>query len=322
MEINKIYNMDCLEGMAQIPAGSVDLILCDPPFGTVKGLGSSTELRAFGEKCEWDTIIPTDKLFEQYERVLRRNGTVVLFSQEPYTTHLRSFQPKNLEFSYPMIYKKNFAGNFLKAKKAPLGYFEDINVWRKKVTLASPDHPLRSYFRAMLEYIGVNKTAITTQLGSRAQHCFNFDGNQFSIPTETTYNDIVIFYDVTDWDEFKTWEEVEFIDRKFKESYKDPDEVIFNLPEGRAYLSNVLEYAKEPNGFHPTQKPVALMQRLVLTYTHRGGLVLDSCMGSGSTAVACIREGRNFIGFELDGEYYEKACKRLEVERMRNNTLF
>lgn len=98
MELNKLYNMDCLIGMQEIPSGSVDLIICDPPYGTIKGIGKSTD--KFNKDTAWDVIIPTDRLFDQYERVLRRGGQVVLFSQEPYTSHLRTFVARNMDFCY------------------------------------------------------------------------------------------------------------------------------------------------------------------------------------------------------------------------------
>ena len=108
IELDNIYNMDCLEGMKQIPDGTIDAVICDLPYGTMKGID---------DKHDWDVIIPTMELFTEYERVLRMNGTAILFSQEPYTTHLRGFQYRNsnFEFCYPMIWKKDSAGNALMA---------------------------------------------------------------------------------------------------------------------------------------------------------------------------------------------------------------
>lgn len=164
MEIDKIYNMDCLEGMKQIPDGSVDAIICDLPYGTMKGID---------DKHDWDTIIPTDKLFEQYERVLRRNGVAILFSQEPYTSHLRTFNPRNIDFCYPMIWLKDSAGNALMSKAAPISYFEDINVF-VKVHDTQLLHPLRYYFSEVLEYIGMTSCKqVNDALGHRrAEHSF------------------------------------------------------------------------------------------------------------------------------------------------------
>ena len=315
MEIDKIYNMDCLEGMKNIPDGSIDAIICDLPYGTMKNGGHKVS-----DGHEWDEIIPTDKLFEQYERVLRRNGVAVLFSQEPYTSHLRTFDPRNMEFCYPMIWKKDGTGNFMIANVKPMNYFEDINVFRKKVQLVG-DHPLRGYFKELLISLNIPKTSITKRLGTRAQHCFNFDGNQFSLCTEETYNALISEYHIDKIGCFKSFEECKRIDREFKDGYKDPDESVFNLPEGKASMSNILEFGRDADSFHPTQKPLALIQRLVLTYSNEGDTILDNCMGSGTTAVACIKEKRHFIGFELNKQYYDKACQRIDAEQ-RQLTLF
>ena len=311
MELDKIYNMDCLEGMKQIPDGSVDAIICDLPYGTMKGID---------DRHDWDEIIPSDQLFEQYERVLRRGGVAILFSQEPYTSHLRTFKPRNMDFLYPLIWLKDKAGNAMVAKSAPLSYFEDINVFRKFVQLAG-NNPLRGYFRKVLEFIAVPKKDPVQRLGTRAQHCFNVDGNQFALCTEETYRDLVELYHFDKMQGFMTFEECKRIDREFKDGYVDPDTVIFNLPEGKASKSNVLQYAKDTDGFHPTQKPVALIADLVRTYSNEGDTILDNCMGSGTTAVACIKEKRHFIGFELNKEYFDKACQRIDAER-RQLTLF
>jgi site-specific DNA-methyltransferase (adenine-specific) len=320
MEIDKIYNMDCLEGMKQIPDGSIDAIICDLPYGTMKGIGKGGNTTWANINTEWDEIIPTEPLFEQYERVLRRNGVAVLFSQETYTSHLRTFKARNMEFLYPLIWEKSHAGNAMMSKVAPMNYFEDINVFRKKVQLVG-DHPLRGYFRELLISLNIPKTSITKRLGTRAQHCFNTDGNQFSLCTEETYNALISEYHIDKIGCFKSFEECKRIDREFKDSYQDPDESVFNLPEGKPCKSNILKYASEFDGFHPTQKPVALIADLIRTYTNEGDTILDNCMGSGTTAVACIKEKRHFIGFELNKEYYDKACLRIDAVK-RQLTIF
>ena len=123
--------MDCLEGMKQIPDGSVDCIICDLPYGTMNGAWNGIEGRDI-TRHEWDCIIPTDQLFETYGRVLRRNGVAILFSQEPYTNHLRGYKGTWLEFCYPMIWKKNHFAVALNAKHAPLSYFEDLSVFVRR----------------------------------------------------------------------------------------------------------------------------------------------------------------------------------------------
>ena len=320
MESDKIYNIDCLEGMKHIPDGSIDAIICDLPYGTMKGIVNAPGWENCS--CEWDEIIPTDQLFEQYERVLRKGGTIVLFSQEPYTSHLRTFKAKNIDFCYPMIWKKNSAGNALMSKSAPVSVFEDINVFAKANPLHDFDlaHPLREYFAKVLEFIAVPKAQIMDELGSRIDHTFRCNSSQFALCTAETYDALISRYRIDKMQGFRTFEDLKAVDDKF--IIVKEHERTFNLPEGKAQLLNVLEFDKDPKeGLHPTQKPLALIQRLVLTYSNEGDTILDNCMGSGTTAVACIKEKRHFIGFELNKEYFDKACKRIDAER-RQLTLF
>ena len=309
MEIDNIYNMDCLEGMKQIPDGTIDAVICDLPYGTMKKGGHKVS-----DGHEWDETIPSDKLFEQYERVLRRGGTIVLFSQEPYTSHLRTFPARNITFCYPMIWKKDGTGNFMIANVKPMNYFEDINVFRKQVQLVG-NHPLREYFRQLLISLAIPKTNITKRLGTRAQHCFNVYGNQFALCTAETYDALISEYHINKIEGYRPYDELKAIDKEFKDGYQDPDPPTFNLPEGAASMSNIFEFSRDNDSFHPTQKPVALIRRLVLTYTNEGDTVLDNCMGSGTTAIACIKERRHFIGFELSKEYFDKAVRRIKAEQ-------
>ena len=314
MEIDKIYNMDCLEGMKNIPDGSIDAIICDLPYGTMKGIVNAP---GWGNcSCEWDEIIPTDKLFEQYERVLRMNGVAVLFSQEPYTSHLRTFKAKNIDFCYPMIWKKNSAGNALMSKSAPVSVFEDINVF-VKVHDSALLHPLRDYFGAVLEFCG-GKGRVMREIGGKADHTFRDGSSQFALCTEETYNELIAKFGIDKMQGFRAFADLKAEQTRFNEEFGRT----FNLPEGKAQLLNVLEFDKDPKeGLHPTQKPLALIQRLVLTYSNEGDTILDNCMGSGTTAVACIKEKRHFIGFELNKQYYDKACQRIDAEQ-RQLSLF
>ena len=319
LESDKIYNIDCLEGMKQIPDGSIDAIICDLPYGTMKGIEKGPGWHS--DACDWDEIIPTDKLFEQYERVLRKGGVAILFSQEPYTSHLRTFKARNMDFCYPLIWLKDSAGNIMGAKSAPLSYFEDINVFAKANPLHDYDlaHPLRPYFEKVLEFIGLPKKQIMDELGSRIDHTFRCNSSQFSLCTAETYADLVLKYGIDKMQGFRTYEDLKAEDDKFV--IVKEHERTFNLPEGKASKSNVLQYAKDTDGFHPTQKPVALIADLIRTYSNEGDTILDNCMGSGTTAVACIKEKRHFIGFELNKQYFDKACKRIDAER-RQLSLF
>jgi site-specific DNA-methyltransferase (adenine-specific) len=312
MEIDNIYNMDCLEGMKQIPDGTIDAVICDLPYGTMKGAA----LDGWEEdETDWDEIIPTAPLFEQYERVLRRGGVAILFSQEPYTRHLRTFRAKNINFLYPMIWLKNNHANALLSKNAPVSRFEDINVFAKANPLHDYDlaHPLRPYFAKVMEYIGKPRKQVIETIGQNADHTFRCNSSQFALCTAETYRQLIDVYGIDKMDGYRTYEDLKAEDDTFV--IVKEHERTFNLPEGEKSLSNVLEFSKDTDGFHPTQKPVALIRRLVLTYTNEGDTVLDNCMGSGTTAIACIKERRHFIGFELSKEYFDKAVRRIKAEQ-------
>lgn len=327
IELNKIYNEDCLEGMKRIPDGSVDCIICDLPYGNMKGA-----LLDGWEKDDtiWDEQLDIDKMFVQYERILRRNGTLILFSQEPYTNQLRSYSCNNIEFCYPLIWLKDHFANALIARKAPVSYFEDISVFYKRHDTQCL-HPLREYFRQVFEYIGLSLKGINKILGNRkAEHCFYVTGkkevvdkiggsadhvcrigsSQFSLCTEETYNKLINLFHIDNMKGFKTYIELNSINRKFERT--------FNIPEGKKHVSNVLSYTKDKtNRLHPTQKPVALIGKLIELYTNEDETILDNCMGSGTTAIAAIRTKRNFIGFELQKEYFDIAENRIKDEQQQ-----
>lgn len=299
MDINLLHG-DCLELMKGIPDGSIDMILADLPYGTMK----NAKLDGWvNQTTEWDEVIDTGRLFSEYERVLRMNGVAILFSQEPYTSHLRMFKSENFIFLYPMIWKKDHFANALIAKKAPVSYFEDINVFSKKYDKQNL-HPLRGYFQKILEFADVDLRKINSVLGHRrAEHCFYTESSQFGLCTEKTYQELISKFEINKMNGFKDFSELEKIDRTFKRT--------FNLQNGKKYNSNVLEFKKDYEGLHPTQKPVALFEYLIKTYTNAGDTVLDNCMGSGTTGVACKNLNRNFIGMELDDKYFEIAKRRI-----------
>ena len=313
MEIDKIYNIDCLEGMKHIPDGSIDAIICDLPYGTMKGIGRGGNTTWANINTEWDEVIPSEPLFEQYERVLRRNGVAILFSQEPYTHELRSFKPRNMEFIYPLIWKKSHAGNAMMAKSAPMSYFEDMSVF-VKLHDTQLLHPLRDYFAKVAEYCG-GKRNVISRIGGRADHVFRSESSQFALCTAETYGLLISEFHIDQMEGFRTFESLTAENDQFG------FERTFNIPERKACVSNVFEYNSEFDGFHPTQKPVALIADLIRTYSNEGDTILDNCMGSGTTAVACIKEKRHFIGFELNKQYYDKACQRIDAEQ-RQLTLF
>lgn len=313
--------MDCLIGMQEIPSGSVDLIICDPPYGTIKGIGKSTD--KFNKDTTWDVVIPTDRLFDQYERVLRRGGQVVLFSQEPYTHQLRNFVARNMDFCYPMVWYKDSFGNPLLANIAPVSRFEDISVWLKKHDSANV-HPLRDYARDLVKYIGKDYKSVAEDLikrgiskPTRAQHFLAADCVQFQLCTAETYEILDREYNIKNWVGYRPYSELAEVQAEYALKYRR----IFNLPPGKTSVSNVLEFAKDTDSWHPTQKPLALIAHLIRQYSNPGDTVLDNCMGSATTAVAAIRTGRNWIGYEMNTEFYNRALKRID-ETMRTPTLF
>jgi len=239
--MGKIIHGDCLKLMKDIPDKSIDMILCDLPYGTTQN--------------KWDSIIPLDELWNQYERIIKENGAIVLTSQGIFTAKLMLSNEKL--FKYKITWIKSKSTNFLNAKKQPLRKHEDICVFYKKQPLYNPQmregEPYDKGFR---------KDQNTGSYGD-FKTC-HVKSNGLRYPTDTVY--------------FKTSE-------------------------------------SEGTVFHPTQKPVALFEYLIKTYTNEGDLVLDNCMGSGTTGVACKNLNRDFIGMELDEKYFEIAKKRIEEMR-------
>lgn len=304
---------DCLEVMKKIPDGSIDLILCDLPYGTMKGASLDGWKN---QTTYWDTQLDINKMFFEYERVLRENGSIILFSQEPYTSKLRTYKQDNIEFAYPLIWKKDHFANCLFSKKAPVNYFEDLSVFYKKYDSKNLNE-LRLYFNDLMGYINKPKKDIIKLIGQKADHCFRTTSMQFKMCTQETYNDMIEHLKINEWEGFKSYNELLKINSKYDRN--------FNLPEKCKIKSNVLEYKKDYQGLHPTQKPVALLEDLIKAYTNENETVLDNCMGSGSTGIACVNTNRNFIGIELDDKYFEIAKKRIEEakeKKKQETTIF
>ena len=308
---------DCLELMKDIPDGSVDLVLTDPPYGTMKNAPIDSWVNR-GEKVEWDTAIDPVKIFEQISRILRQNGKAILFSQEPYTSRIITSAIPSLPFSYRAIWRKNVSGNSLMAKSAMVSRFEDICIFTKPHD-AECTNELRDYFKKVLDFIGAKSCKeINSRLGHRkAEHCFYVTGKgkgstQFSLCTEQTYNEIVSVFGIDKMDGFLSYAELARLNEKYTAT--------FNLWQGGKSKSNVLEYKKDNDGYHPTQKPVALLEDLIQTYSNEGNTILDFTMGSGSTGVACVNTNRNFIGIELDEGYFQIAKQRIENCNKKDST--
>lgn len=299
----KLYKGDCLIESDKIESGSVDLILTDLPYGNMRNAGLDGWE---GNKTGWDFAIEPKKVYEIANRILRKNGKMVLFSQEPYTTKLITEAIPNIPFSYRMIWKKDHFANALIAKKAPVNYYEDVLVFSKNNEFEGL-HPLRPYFKQVFYFIGRTKKRIIETIGQRADHVFRFKSSQFDLCTLETYKDIISSFGIDEMEGFKNFSELKVIDEQFKNKFAST----FNLWEGKKYKSNILKYKKDYNGYHPTQKPVLLLEDLIKTFSNQNDLVVDLTMGSGSTMVACKNTNRNGIGIEINDDYFNIAKERI-----------
>lgn len=310
LELNRIYQRDCIEGSKLIQDGSVDLILTDLPYGTVEKIGNSENIKhGMKGKTQWDIAIDPQKVFEVASRVLRKNGKLVLFSQEPYTTRLITEAIPSVPFCYRMIWEKDHFANSLIAKKAPVSYYEDVLVF-SKYEEDKTGHPLQEYFYTEFKKSGFTIKEICEKLGTTHASHFFTRGKQFRVPNEKYLSELQKLTG-----NFKiTYDDVENAQQEALENNRKNYPSIFNLWEGKKYKSNILRYKKDYDGFHPTQKPVLLLEDLIKTFSNEGDLVVDLTCGSGTTCVAAFRTDRNFIGYETDPKYVEIANKRLDNE--------
>jgi DNA modification methylase len=308
---------DCLERMKEIESGSVDLILTDLPYGNMYNAPTGWD----SENLQWDITIEPRKVYEIANRILRKNGKMVLFSQEPYTTQLINKAIPNVPFNYRAIWEKDNFANALGANKNMVSYFEDILIFSKKHDFEGL-HPLRIYSDKLREFTKYSRLKFTKALGHGGHQHFmegNKESSQFALCTEKTYSELIEVFGIDKMDGFKTYAELKVIDEQFKNEFAST----FNLWEGKKYKSNILKYKKDYDGYHPTQKPVLLLEDLIKTFSNEGNLVVDLTCGSGSTGVACVNTGRNFIGIEKDPQYFEIAKNRIsEAEKAKQNNLF
>ena len=247
----QLYNDDCLTKMGDIPDHSVDMILCDLPYGTTQ--------------CKWDAIIPFDALWAHYTRIIKSNGAIVLTACQPFTSALVMSNIK--WFKYDWTWEKTKITGVLNAKKQPVRCKEDILVFYKNQPTYNP--------QGLIKIDRMSGTGATKA---------NENGNATGRITQTESG-------------------------KYLQEYGN-------------YPRNVLKIASEGGTVHPTQKPVALMEYLIKTYTNTGETVLDNCMGSGTTGVACVNTNRNFIGIERDAKYFDIATTRINSTPTLFNELF
>lgn len=305
MKYDYIEQGDCMELMKQITDGSVDLVLTDPPYGTMKGID---------DKHDWDIALPTEEMFCELSRIVRQNRKVILFAQEPYTSHLVNNSIVSLPFCYRAIWKKDNFGNARMAKKAMLSLYEDILIFQNKCPNKENCEATKA-FQRVVDSVGFYELADIMFLEGRYKDVASARNNlrkkcinDFSEKGYDNFLDEAMLLFLAN--KIELGFSVDWYLAKAKE-YKQKYATVFNLWEGGKFKSNVLEYPKDRDGFHPTQKPVALLEDLIKTFSNPDDVVLDFTMGSGSTPVAAKNTGRHYIGFELDHGYFDIACKRL-----------
>ena len=295
----KLYKGDCLIKSDKIESGSVDLILTDLPYGNMNTDGG----RKLGING-WDLAIEPQKVYDIANRILRKNGKMVLFSQEPYTTKLITEAIPNILFGYRATWEKDNFAVALGANKNMVSFTEDILIFNKKYDIENL-HPLRNYAKKIMQFIGLNLKQINTKLGHRkAEHFFYLKSTQFELCKKDSYLDLIRVFSINNMEGFLNYAELEKVNKRYEST--------FNLWEGKKYKSNILKYKKDYDGHHPTQKPVLLLEDLIKTFSNENDLVVDLTMGSGSTGVACKNTNRNFIGIEQDKNYFNIAQKRIK----------
>jgi len=304
----KLYKGDCLVESDKIESGSVDLILTDLPYGNMNKAPTGWN----SENLQWDITIEPKKVYEIANRILRKNGKMILFSQEPYTTKLITEAIPNIPFNYRATWEKDNFANALGVNKNMVSFTEDILVFSKNHEFEGL-HPLRPYFKQVFEYVGHTKKRILEQVGQKADHVFRFNSSQFDLCTVETYEDLIYYYCIDSMVGFKNFDYLAQEDEKFKTEFAST----FNLWEGNKFKSNILKYKKDYNGYHPTQKPLLLLEDLIKTFSNENNLVVDLTMGSGSTGVACVNTNRDLIGIEMNDEYFNIATER--INKLKQN---
>jgi site-specific DNA-methyltransferase (adenine-specific) len=316
----QLFKGDCLIESDKIESGSVDLILTDLPYGNMNTDGG----RKLGING-WDLAIEPKKVFEIANRILRKNGKMILFSQEPYTTKLITEAIPNIPFSYRATWEKDNFAVALGANVNMVSFTEDILVFSKPSPKLdfNKNNPLRElmikyvdkYSKDYLIELFKNEGRYSSEQSARvhASYKFGFNGGfRIDLMTESLYNYLTDFIEFEEsYIKLKTVYDLHH--EKVKEELNQKYPSTFNLWEGNKYKSNILKYKKDYNGYHPTQKPVLLLEDLIKTFSNENDLVVDLTMGSGSTGVACKNTNRNFIGIEQDDKYFEIAKQRIKA---------
>ncbi len=316
--INQIELMDCFKYLKQIKNESIDFICIDPPYGKINGMILSGQK----EKINWDHKINWDVLFKEYKRIIKKGGTIAVFGQQP--TYSNMITNKILDFKYEFIWEKNNCSQGFNSDKMPLIYTENIAVFIKpglKRTFNKPSKGKeinknkyfnRWYSQQLYYLIGKSRRGIHKDFGHRKlEFYFLFVGKHFGLCSETLYNDLIEKYKIDKWKYFKPYKYLkEIYDKEKKWDKESLDSTIYN-----GTLNNILKFKKDYKPYyHPTQKPIKLIEHLIKIYTNKNDIVLDTFMGSGTTAVACQNLNRNFMGCELDQKYYDIALGRINYD--------
>lgn len=309
---------ECLELMKQIPDQSVDMVLTDPPYGTTA--------------CKWDSVIPLEPMWAELKRIIKSNGVIVLFASQPFTTKLIH---SNMEmFRYSWVWEKEQGVNFLSAKKQPMKVHEDIVIFYTDLGgqrgAASEYNPIRDYLKNERKLAGLTAKKAKNILGNRMGEHYFTNGVQFCIPSEENYKKLQStgFFSLP-YSELKRWYDELGLNIKtptynpqmtigvpYVSGGGNSGEVTSGVQKiqtkntGTRYPRSIQRFKREV-GLHPTQKPVALLEYLIKTYTQENETVLDFTMGSGSTGVAAKNTNRKFIGIELDDKYFSIAKERI-----------
>ncbi len=312
--INQIICGDCLEVMPNIPDKSIDMILCDLPYGTTA--------------CKWDTIIPFEPLWKEYKRIIKDNGAIVLTASQPFTSMLVMSNITN--YSHSWIWEKEQGSNPLLANKMPMKTFEEILVFYQQYDEMRSDWR-RKYFKKVLEYISLSLKEINIRLRHRkAEHSFYITSLQFKVCTPEIYQELIDIFHINKMDNFKKYKDIADIPRiyspqllsgkkytiksgKIGEAFGGKLKGFITKNDGTRFPTSILRFNRDKDRIHPTQKPVALFEYLIKTYTNKGDLVLDNCAGSGTTAVACKNLGRDYILIEKETKYVEIAKNKIKA---------
>lgn len=294
---------DCLEKMKDIPDKSVDMVLCDLPYGTIKNRPSTWT----NTNTEWDDKIDLTQLFHEYNRVCRKNAKIVLFAQQPFTNELINMSNNNITFSQNAIWLKNKPANILGCNKNLVNIFEDILIFTKnKESEKNDDNLCCKYAQKILKELNIKPQYIYDKIKDYNYSHFFTKGKQFRLLKQDAYVRLVKELGLDKFEFYLTWDTLKEIDRNYKKAFKS----IFNK-DGKCKL-NLFKYSKDKGNLHPTQKPVALLEDLIKTFTNEGDTVLDNCAGSMSTAIACLNTNRKGIMIEKDRSYFNIGKDRVE----------